>query len=496
MEAILQAGETLFTPHLILLMLAGTILGMLWGAMPGLTTTMAMALFVGLTYNMSTEGMIVFLMATTTASVFGGSITAVLINIPGTPASIPTAFEGYPLAKRGEGGLALGSAIVASFYGNLLGIIALIIMVPIIISLALRFGSWEIFLLALWGIVISGTMTDKEKPLKGWISGWIGLLIAMIGMEPIHGFERFTFDEPLLMNGFDYIAVIVGLFGLAEVLRVLAMRVPDRIPERVGKIIPPFHMIKKYFVNILRSAFIGVTIGAVPGAGANISSFLAYDIARRRSKPEERKKYGDGSYEGLIASEVANNATIGGMLAPTMTLGIPGSVAAAIFIGALNLHAIRVGPAIEMEHPGLMYFLYVSLIVANLFMYAFALVLIKPSLKVFSLRKELLMPLVVPLCVIGAYARNVVMFDIYMMLGFGLLGFAFYKMKYPMAPLILGIILGPMADENLRKAIMIFQGQKATLLDILSRPIGTILIVILILTFYDGIFRRGKEPST
>ena len=493
MEAILQAGEALFTPHLILLMLAGTVLGMLWGAMPGLTTTMAMALFVGLTYNMSTEGMIVFLMATTTSSVFGGSITAVLINIPGTPASIPTAFEGYPLAKRGEGGLALGSAIVASFYGNLLGVVALIIMVPVIISLALRFGSWEIFLLSFWGIVISGTMTDKEKPIKGWISGWVGLLIAMVGMEPIHGFERFTFDEPLLMNGFDYIAVIVGLFGLAEVLRVMAMRVPDRLPEAVGRIIPPFNMIKKYAVNIFRSAVIGITIGAVPGAGANISSFLAYDIARRRSKPEERKKYGNGSYEGLIASEVANNATIGGMLAPTMTLGIPGSVAAAIFMGALNLHAIRVGPAIEMENPGLLYFLYTSLIFANLFMYAFALVLIKPSLKVFSLRKELLMPLVVPLCVIGAYAREVVMFDVYMMLAFGLLGFAFYKMKYPLAPLILGIILGPMADENLRKAIMIFQGQKATLLDILSRPIGTILIVILILTFYDGIFRRSRE---
>ncbi len=495
MEAFFNAAGSLFTPYLMFMMLAGTMLGMLWGAMPGLTTTMAMALFVGLTYNMSVEAAIVFLMATTTSSVFGGSITAVLINIPGTPASIPTAFEGYPLAKRGEGGLALGSAIVASFYGNWLGILALIIMVPVIITLALRFGSWELFLLAFWGIVISGTMTDKEKPIKGWISGWVGLLIAMIGTEPIHGFERFTFDEPLLMNGFDYIAVIVGLFGLAEVLRVLAMRVPDRLPEHVGRIIPPFNMIKRYFVNIVRSAVIGITIGAVPGAGANISSFLAYDIARRRSKGEERKKYGNGSYEGLIASEVANNATIGGMLAPTMTLGIPGSVAAAIFMGALNLHAIRVGPAIEMEHPGLLYFLYSSLIVANLFMYAVALVMIKPSLKVFSLRKELLMPLVVPLCVIGAYARNVVMFDIYVMLAFGLLGFAFYKMKYPLAPLILGIILGPLADESLRKAILIFQGQKATLLDILSRPIGTILIIILILTFYDGIFRRGRETG-
>ena len=493
MDAIWHAFSALFTPYLLLMMLAGTVLGMTWGAMPGLTTTMAMALFAGLTYKMPLEGMIVFLMAITTSSVYGGSITAVLINIPGTPASICTAFEGYPLAKKGEGGLALGSAIVASFYGNLLGIIALIIMVPMIITLALRFGSWELFLLAFWGIVISGTLTDKEKPIKGWISGWVGLLIAMIGEEPIHGFERFTFDSPLLMNGFDYIAVIVGLFGMGEVLTVLSMRVPDAIPEKVGRIIPPFDMIKKYFVNIFRSGFIGIVIGAIPGAGANISSFLAYDIARRRAKPEERKKYGYGSYEGLIASEVANNATIGGMLAPTMTLGIPGSVAAAIFMGALNLHAIRVGPAIEMEHPGLMYFLYATLLVANLFMYGIALMIIKPSVKLFSLRKELLLPCVVPLCVIGAYANNVMMFDFYVMLGFGLLGFAFHKMKYPMAPLILGVILGEMADENLRKAIMIFQGQGATLLDILARPIGTLLIVILLLTFYDGIFRRGRE---
>jgi putative tricarboxylic transport membrane protein len=287
-----------------------------------------------------------------------------------------------------------------------------------------------------------------------------------------------------------YLPILIGLFGLAEVIKALSRKTPETIAPQVGRIIPSFSMIKKYMGVTLTSGIIGTIIGAIPGAGPNISSFVAYDVAKRRAKEEEKKKFGNGSYAGLIASEVANNATIGGSLLPAMTMGIPGSAGAAIFMGALNLHAVVVGPAIQIENPGIMYFLYVALIVSNLFMYAYALLLIKPGVKVFTLSKELMMPLIAPLCAIGAYGANQVSFDLYIMIGAGILGFLFFKMKFPLAPFILGVILGPMADENLRKAILIFRSEHASVIDILSRPVGTILLIIIALTVYDGIFRR------
>src|SRR4030067_3334241 len=220
----------------------------------------------------------------------------------------------------------------------------------------------------------------------------------------------------------------------------------------------------------LRAGFIGLTIGALPAAGPNIASFLSYIVAKQRAKGEEREKFGKGSYAGLLAAEIADNACIGGDLLPTITLGIPGSAAMAIILGSLNLHGVRVGPALETHHPGLIYFFYISLIVANFLMYGVALVIIKPGVKLFTMKKEILMPLIAPLCAIGDFGINQSPFDLYVMLAVGLGGLMLYKMRYPLAPLILGVILGPMADENLRKAIMIFQGQNAGLLDILSKP--------------------------
>ena len=356
--------------------------------------------------------------------------------------------------------------------------------------IVMKFGSWELFLLAFWGIVICGTLVGNEKPIKGWISGWIGLLIAMVGIDPVRGVQRFTFDIPDLMDGVSEIPIIIGLFGLTEILKALST--PSIIMEvkPIGRIIPSFSLLRKNVGCIIRSGFMGIVIGALPAAGPNIASFLAYIAAKQNAKGEEKEKFGKGSYTGLIASEVANNACIGGDLLPTITLGIPGSAGMAILLGSLNLHAVRVGPALEMHHPGLIYFFYLSLIVANFLMYGVALLIIKPGIKLFTMKKEILMPLILPLCAIGAFGINRSPFELYVMLGTGFLGFALYKMGYPLAPMILGVILGPMADENLRKAIMIFQGQGATILDVLSRPVGTLMLVVLALTFYKGIRKR------
>lgn len=481
------------TPYMLLVCFIGVTLGILWGAMPGLSTTMAMALLIGLSAGMEQDVAIMFMLGVYTGSVFGGAISAVLINIPGTPDAVPTMLEGHPLAKKGEGGLALGTAIAASFLGNWVGILLLIAFIPIILALALQFRSWEMFLLAMWGIAISGTMSCGELPLKGWISGWIGLLIAFVGLDLIHGVPRYTFGSMILEDGISYVPILIGLFGLTEILRVLPQKSPYAIPAEVGRVVPPFSTLVKYSRSAVRSGLIGTVIGAIPGAGANVASFLSYDVGKRRAKPEERAKWGRGSYEGIVCAEVANNANIGGSMLPTLTLGIPGNAPAAAILAALELKHVVVGPSIQIDHPGLIYFIYFALIIANFLMYGMAIALVKPCVKLFSLPRSLLLPLIISLCVIGAFAVNLNYFDVYVMLGSGLAGYILHRFGFPLAPLVLAVILGPLADENLRRALLIFEDKSIWYL--LSRPIGTPLVLIVLYTFYDGIFKRGKSVS-
>ena len=360
------------SPYLVFICLIGVTLGILWGAMPGLSTTMAMALLIGLAAGMSQHVAIMFMLGVYTGSVFGGAISAVLINIPGTPDAVPTMIEGHPLAKRGEGGLALGTAIAASFLGNWIGILLLISFIPLILLFALQFRSWEMFLLAMWGIAVCGSMSAGELPLKGWISGWVGLLVSFIGLDAMDGVPRYTFGILILEDGVSYIPVLIGLFGLAEVLRVFPQKDPYSIPAEVGRVVPPFSVIWKYARASVRSGLIGTIIGAIPGAGANVASFLSYDIGRRRASPEEQKKWGKGSYEAIVCAEVANNANVGGSMLPTLALGIPGNAAAAAILAAMEMKNIIVGPAIQTEHPGVIYFIYFALIIANFLMYFMA----------------------------------------------------------------------------------------------------------------------------
>lgn len=478
-----------FTPYMLIICLLGTTLGILWGAMPGLSTTMAMALLIGLSAGMEQYTALMFMLGVYTGSVFGGAISAVLINIPGTPDAVPTMIEGHTLAKRGEGGLALGTAIAASFLGNWIGILLLISFIPAILALALSFRSWEMFLLALWGIAICGTMSAGDRPLKGWVSGWIGLLVSFVGLDLIHGVPRYTFGFDILEDGISYIPVLIGLFGLTEILRVLPQKDPYTIPAEVGRIIPPFSMLWRHARSAVRSGLIGTIIGAIPGAGANVASFMAYHVGERRATPEERKKWGKGSYDAIVCAEVANNANIGGSMLPTLTLGIPGNAPAAAILAALELKHVVVGPTIQTENPGLIYFIYVALIVANFLMYGMAIVLVKPCVKLFSLPRGLLMPLIIPICVIGAYAVRLNFFDVYVTLGAGLVGYLLYRFGYPLAPMVLAIILGPLADENLRRALLVVADRSIWYM---LQPINIVLILIISYTFYDGIFRRGK----
>jgi putative tricarboxylic transport membrane protein len=402
--------------------------------------------------------------------------------------------EGHALAQRGEAGLALGTAISASFMGNWVGILLLIAFIPAVLFFALQFRSWEMFLLSLWGIAICGSMSSREQPLKGWIAGWVGLLISFVGLDPIHGVPRYTFGSYLLDDGISFIPVLIGLFGLAEILRVLPQESPASIPSEVGRVLPSLRTIVKYSRASTRSGIIGTIIGAIPGAGANVASFFSYDVGRRRARPEERRLWGQGSHEAIVCAEVANNANIGGSMLPTLALGIPGSAAAAAILAALELKNVVVGPLIQTENPGLIYFIYIGLIVANFMMYAMAIALIKPCVKLFSLPKTLLMPLILPVCIFGAFAVNLNYFDVYVMLASGIVGYVMHRFGFPLAPMVLAVILGPLADENLRRALLVFQD--SGILSVLwERKLGTLLLLVVLYTFYDGVFGHRHQPA-
>jgi putative tricarboxylic transport membrane protein len=316
-------------------------------------------------------------------------------------------------------------------------------------------------------------------------------MISFVGVDAIHGVTRFTFGMRSLEDGISYIPLLIGLFGLTEILKVLPQNSPPGIPSEVGRIIPPIKKLMGYSRAAFRSGLIGTIIGAIPGAGANVASFLSYDIGRRRAKPEERKLWGKGSYEAIVCAEVANNANIGGSMLPTLALGIPGNAAAAAILAALEMKNVVVGPTIQTENPGIIFFIYIGLIIANFLMYGMAIALIKPCVKLFSLPRTLLMPLILPICVMGAFAVSLSYFDVYLMFISGIVGYILHQFGFPLAPMVLAVILGPMADENLRRALMLLEGKEWWAV-IVDRPIGTILIIIVIYTFYDGIFKRGN----
>lgn len=475
---------------MMLLCFSGAALGIVWAALPGLSTTMAMALLVGLTYNMPTEPAIIFILGTFTGSVFGGAISAVLINIPGTPDAVPTQMAGFPLAQKGQGGQVLGMSITASMVGNWIGILLLVTCVGYVLDIALQFASWEVALLALWGVSICGSLTSGEAPVKGWISGWLGILLAMVGREEIHGVERFTFGNAELLLGIPYIPVLIGLFGMTEIFMVLSQPHPYVIPQKIGRIFPPLKDFFKYWKSIARSSLVGLLTGIIPGAGANVATFVSYGIGERFSG----RRFSKGDMEGVICSEVANNANIGGALLPSLILGIPGSATTAAFLAALNLHGIVVGPTIELEQPGIMYFMYGTLIVANIGMYLCAFALIKPSVRLFSLPREILLPIIALLCVLGAFAQKMSMFDIYLMFGFGVLGLCMRKVDIPIGPLVLGVILGNMLDQNFRRAMYIFE-DKSMWQILIDRPLGTVLIAVVLITFINGIWPRKNKPK-
>jgi len=434
------------------LVAAGTFAGIYIGAIPGLSVTMAVSILISFTFSWDINNALCLMGGVYCGGVYGGSRSAILLNIPGAPAAVATGFDGYPLAKLGEAGIAIGLATTASVIGGFLGIIALATAAPVISEFSLMFAPRDYFLLAVMGILLIGSLSG-ESLAKGVFAGALGVFLSMIGMDTFTGQGRFTFGSVGLMSGIHFVAIMIGLFGVSEALVQIHDLHIKPVKQNVKKIIPSWRLLFKHFPLIIRSALIGIWIGALPGAGGDIAALMAYGHARRSIKKPSRP-FGQGAYEGVIAPETANNACIGGDNIPMLTLGIPGDAVTAVIIGALFIHGLKPGPMLMVDTPHLFWFWVGALTLANIFLLIFGLMGIKIFAKLVEIRKGLLLPIIIIISVVGTYAINNSLTDVYWMLGFGIFGYILKMYGFQMGPVVLGIILGPLMEENYRRAMM------------------------------------------
>lgn len=409
----------LLNPATLVLAFASMALGILLGALPGLGATVGMGLLMGIVFAMSTADTLVLLLSVYVGAIYGASLSAMLINIPGSSAAIATNLDGYPLALKGEAGLAIGTAAVSSFLGTMIGLLALLLLAPLIARVALQFTSPELALLAILGVMVCGSISATDLPIKGWIAGVIGILLSTIGIDIINQYPRFVYSNPNLFGGISIIPAMIGLFGISQMIDTLRSTEWPKV-SGLPRIVPHIREVLTHWRTILRSSAVGTGIGAVPGVGENIASLLSYDLAKRSSKKSH--EFGKGSYEGIVAAETANNACVPGAHIPLLTLGIPGSPTTAVLLGALILHGVRPGPLLLTENPEFFYQIIAIFFLAALFLLALALLLARPMSKLLEVRPTILLPIVSVFAVTGAYSMNLNLFDVYVMLAFGILG--------------------------------------------------------------------------
>jgi len=460
-----------------LVVIAGIIIGIFVGVMPGLSASTGVALMVPFTYGMHPLIALILLAAVYTASAYGGCITAIAINTPGTPAAVALAFDGYALTKRGKPGRALGTALIANCTGGILGVFILIGFSVPLAKAALAFGPPEYFALAIFGLTIVVSMSAKNM-LKGAVSTVLGLLIMTIGLDPIVGSMRYTFDRPVLIDGIAFIPALIGLFAVGEVLLNIERFEPVQAAlQTFSSKMPGRKEVLALKRSILQSSVLGTIIGVVPGAGATIAAFIAYNEARRVSKkPEE---FGHGSLEGIAAPAAAAGGSVGGALVPLLTLGIPGSAATAVLIGALMLHGVTPGPELFAgKNSYLVYGLFASLVLGNIVLLVLGVLGNRLWVKIISAPKALLYPLILIIAFVGSFGVANSMFDVLICLIFGVLGWILRRYGFPTAPLVLALILGYMAESSFRRALIM--GDPSIFF---TRPVSAVILVLAILSF-------------
>jgi putative tricarboxylic transport membrane protein len=493
-ELFISAASSVMNIEVLALILCGVVVGLIFGAIPGLSTTMAIALCLPLTFSMDLFMGVALLIGLYIGGFSGGLVSAILLNVPGTAASIATTFDGYPMAQKGQAGKALGLGIVFSFVGGGIGIIALIFMSPLLAQLAIRFGSFEFFSLSLFALTMIVTMSS-ENIIRGVMSGLLGILLASIGGAPIDGLPRLTFGIHDLDSGFNLVAVLIGIFAVSELFLFAKGKTENlNLTTQESKIKGFGFSVKEFFaeaVNTVRSSIIGVLIGILPGIGGSLASMMAYDVAKRSSKTAE--DFGKGINAGLVASESANNASIGGALIPLLTLGIPGDTVTALLLGAFTMQGVMPGPLLFKSNPALIYFMFAALIVANFFMLGTEFLAIRCFVKLLKISKHILLPLISFLCIIGAYGLNYRIFDVLTIFIFGILGYYMKQWQFSIQPFIIGYIIGPMAELNFRRALMFSDN---SFIPFFTSPISLFFILASALSVVLAIWKSVKRKKS
>ncbi|MDR2588582.1 MAG: tripartite tricarboxylate transporter permease [Spirochaetales bacterium] len=478
--------------------LVGVVGGMVIGALPGLGATMGIALLIPITFGMHPTAALIMLSSLYTAAIYGGSITAILIHTPGTPASAATAMDGYALTKQGKGLEAIGISTFASMTGGTLSAVALFFIAPPLARISLMFNAPEYFLIAIFGLTIIGTLAG-DNMLKGLIAGVAGLCISFVGFDITVGVPRFTYKIAELESGIQLVPALIGLFSLSQVMiqaeSIEAIRRGGKadIPKQLqGRVLPPFQEIVREIPNLLRSSVIGIIVGILPGAGGDIGGWLGYNEAKRWSK--NRQEFGKGSREAVYASEAANNAVTGGSIIPLITLGIPGSSAAAVLLGGLMIQGLTPGHTMFTEKAGITYAIILGFLFANILMGLLGFLVAKRVAKVANVPTGILAPVIVVLSVVGAYAINLSYFDACVMVVFGLAGYFMRKTGFATAPIVLAIILGSMAEQGYKRAILMAKDMNIYAY-YFSRPICVVLILLIILSLFAPLGLKALEKK-
>ncbi len=484
--------SVLLSPMCILFIFIGVFIGIVFGSVPGLSAVMAVCLFLPLTYGLTPINGISLLCALYIGAISGGLISAILLKIPGTPSSIVTVFDGGPMADRGEAGKAIGTAILVSFIGGIISVIALIFLSPVLASFALKFTSFEYAMCVFFAMTVIAVLTGKQ-PILGLISAFFGIFLSCVGTAPITSTVRFAPTSSDLMGGFDTIPVMIGFFAISEILEYgFNFSKEQKKPVIKTAKIRGYGITLKEFVHnirlIIQSSIIGIVIGILPGIGGNTGAMMSYSAAQITSKkPEE---FGHGSIEGLIASETANNATTGGAMVPMLTLGIPGSGTAALLMSGLIIHGIQPGPMIFKTNGTLMYGIFTTFALANIFMVIMERLLLPLFVKMLSVPKNILLPIVVVMCVLGCYSANHIVFDVICMFFFGLTGFFLRKWKVPVAPAVIGFVLAPTFERYIRTGII---NERGSLSRLFTSPICLVFLILSVIFIAIPIVRGVRS---
>lgn len=472
-----SAYLSFMNPMTLLYGLGGAFVGLIMGILPGLSATLAIALLTTVTIGLQGNDAILVLICSYVGALYGGSRTAILLNIPGTAANAASCADGFALAQQGQAGRAIGIATSGAVASTLLGVVFLATFAPLLANVALKFGAFEFFWLALFGVTLSGSIVGGD-PLKGWLMGLLGLLLAQVGEESLYAYDRFTFGWEELAGGVALIPALVGAFGLAEVLMALSDPVERKIHDLTDSVLPRWRDLIRYRWTVLRSGLIGVFTGLLPGVGEDAGAWVSYAAAKAVSK--EKDRFGKGSIDGLMAAETGDMSSVPGHLIPVLALGVPGSAPSAVLMAAMIIHGVQPGPMLMVEHPHFIYHVVAMTTLASLAILLFGLFGVRPMLQVLKVPRDILMPIVSLLCTVGAFAVASRLFDVYMMVAIGIGAYFLRRRGYEMAPLVLGLVLGPLLDKSLRRGLVLSDG---SLVPFFTRPISLGFAVITIFTF-------------